>query len=78
MAKVRLAQVAEECAKTTKEVFEKALEMGLKVKTTSSSITEEEAGALYNFLSTGKNPNPPKPKTQAKERSRSSLTACAR
>ena len=49
MAKVRLAQVAEECAKTTKEVFEKALEMGLKVKTTSSSITEEEAGENYNF-----------------------------
>lgn len=75
MAKVRLAQVAEECAKTTKEVFEKALEMGLKVKTTSSSITEEEAGALYNFLSTGKNPNPPKPKTQAKEKTSTKKTA---
>lgn len=74
MAKVRLTKVAEECAKTTKEVFEKALEMGLDVKTTSSSITEEEAGALYEFLSTGINPNPPKPKAPAKEKSSAKKT----
>ena len=74
MAKVRLTKVAEECAKSTKEVFEKALEMGLNVKTTSSSITEEEAGALYEFLSTGINPNPPKPKAPAKEKSSTKKT----
>ncbi|WP_394955276.1 translation initiation factor IF-2 [uncultured Helicobacter sp.] len=74
MAKVRLTKVAEECAKTTKEVFEKALEMGLDVKTTSSSITEEEAGALYEFLSTGINPNPPKPKAPTKEKSSAKKT----
>ena len=74
MAKVRLTKVAEECAKTTKEVFEKALEMGLDVKTTSSSITEEEAGALYEFLSTGINPNPPKLKAPAKEKSSAKKT----
>ena len=74
MAKVRLTKVAEECAKTTKEVFEKALEMGLNVKTTSSSITEEEAGALYEFLSTGINPTPPKPKASSKEKSSTKKT----
>lgn len=55
MAKIKLMQVAEECAKTTKEVFDKAQEMGLEVRSVSSSISEEEAAALFEFITSGTN-----------------------
>lgn len=60
MEKIRISEVAKECAKTPKEALEKALQMGLKVKSVSSSVTQEEAGMLYQFLTTGKNPIPQK------------------
>lgn len=50
MAKVRLTQIADEAGTTPKEIFEKAKEMGLNVKTTSSTLTEEEAASLYQYI----------------------------
>lgn len=60
MEKVRLAQIGQEFGKDAKFAFEKAKEMGLGVKTPSSSLTQEEAAALYEFMTTGVNPMPPK------------------
>lgn len=69
MAKIRVSDVAKECGKQPKLALEKALEMGLKVTAVSSGISEEEAGALLNFLTSGINPNPPqaKPKKDSKD-----------
>ena len=60
MEKIRLAQIGQEFGKDAKFAFEKAKEMGLGVKTPSSSLTQEEAAALYEFMTTGVNPMPPK------------------
>lgn len=71
MEKIRLAEVAKEAGlTTTKEAFEKAQEMGLAVKTTSSSITMEEAGWLLEFITTGNNPMPPKEEPKPKRASK--------
>lgn len=68
MEKVRLSDFAKEFGKEAKFAFEKAKEMGLGVKTPSSSITHEEAGALYEFINTGINPlaEAKKPKKDSK------------
>lgn len=56
MGKVRLSEIATETANNIKLVYEKALEMGLSVKTSSSSVTQEDATALFEFLMSGVNP----------------------
>ncbi|PAF43337.1 translation initiation factor IF-2 [Helicobacter sp. 11S03491-1] len=60
MAKIRLTEIATEAGKNSKEVLEKAKEMGLDVKTVSSGLSEEEAGNLYEYITTGINNYVPK------------------
>lgn len=73
MEKVRLSEFAKEFGKEAKFAFEKAKEMGLEVKTPSSSLTHEEAAALYEFITSGINPlatkeaKKPKKDSKAKE-----------
>lgn len=67
MAKVRLTQIANEAGKMPKEAFEKAKEMGLNVKAVSSTLTEEEAASLYEYLLTGVNKYVPAPAKVAKK-----------
>ncbi|PAF51591.1 translation initiation factor IF-2 [Helicobacter sp. 13S00477-4] len=55
MAKVRLTEIATEAGKSSKEVLEKAKEMGLDVKTVSSGLNDEEAASLYEYITTGIN-----------------------
>ncbi|PAF49102.1 translation initiation factor IF-2 [Helicobacter sp. 12S02232-10] len=55
MAKVRLTEIATEAGKSSKEVLEKAKEMGLNVKTVSSGLSDEEAAYLYEYITTGVN-----------------------
>lgn len=56
MEKVRLAEIGKEFGKDAKYAYGKAKEMGLGVKTPSSSITQEEAVALYEYITSGINP----------------------
>lgn len=79
MDKVRLADVGKEIGLNAKEAFEKAKEMGLSVKTPSSSVSVEEAAMILQFLTTGINPNlskqieskkPTKPKKATKTESK--------
>ena len=58
MEKVRLGDVANEVGKKAGDAFKIAKEMGLNVKTASSSITMEEAGWLLEYMTTGVNPIP--------------------
>ncbi len=55
--KIRLADIGKEFGKNASYAFEQAKAIGLNVKSTSSSITEEEASILYEYLTTGVNPN---------------------
>lgn len=82
MAKVRLTEIANEAGKASKEVLEKAKEMGLDVKSTSSGLTEEEAANLYEYITTGINNHIPAPskttktakKTQEKQEKQAKTT----
>ncbi|BDB65881.1 translation initiation factor IF-2 [Helicobacter cinaedi] len=71
MEKIRLAQIGQEFGKDAKFAFEKAKEMGLSVKTPSSSVTQEEAAMLYEFMTTGVNPLPPKPESKKSKATKS-------
>lgn len=62
--KVKIIDIAADIARTPKEVFEKAKELGLDVKNTTSSVDVKTAEILAEFVTTGVNkmPSPPKPK----------------
>ncbi|EEO26376.1 translation initiation factor IF-2 [Helicobacter winghamensis] len=57
MDKIRISQIAKELSKTSKEVLQKAQELGFEVKTASSAVTATEADVLYNYILSGVNPN---------------------
>ena len=48
MDKIRISQIAKEIGKTSKEILQKAQELGFEVKTASSAVTTEQAEELYN------------------------------
>ena len=75
MEKIRLAQIGQEFGKDAKFAFEKAKEMGLSVKTPSSSVTQEEAAMLYEFMTTGVNPLSPKPESKKSKATKSKDSA---
>ena len=71
--KIRLTQVGAEFGQSAGFAFEKAKEIGLKVKTASSSITIEEAGWLAEYITTGINPRAAQePKDETKKPKKSS------
>ena len=65
MAEVRISEIALELGYTSKEIIEKANEMGLKkIKAQNSAVSMEEAEAIYNYVQTGELPQ--KLKTKSK------------
>lgn len=52
MDKVRIHEIAKELAAHSKDVVEKAMEMGLDVKSAQSTLSMEEAEQLMNFIMT--------------------------
>lgn len=69
MGNVRIHEIATELGYSSKEIVEKAQNMGLKnIKTASNTVTDEEAEAIYIYVQTGELPelkSKPK-KSQAK------------
>ena len=56
MGKVKISDIATELGYESKEVIEKAKEMGLsRIKTASNVVTDEEAAAIYVYIKTGEN-----------------------
>ncbi|OBV30128.1 translation initiation factor IF-2 [Helicobacter sp. CLO-3] len=79
MEKVKIAEIAAEIARSTKEVFEKAKEMGLDVKNATSPVDIKTAEYLSEYVLTGIN-NMPKPekkpaKSASKAKSSSKTSA---
>ena len=64
MDKIRISQIAKELSKTSKEVLQKAQELGFEVKTASSAVTATQADELYNYIMSGVNPNATKDKVK--------------
>lgn len=56
MQKVRVQEVVDETGAKSKDVIDKAKELGFDVKTVSSTISQEEAEELFNYVLTGKSP----------------------
>ncbi|MGP1579488.1 MAG: translation initiation factor IF-2 [Wolinella sp.] len=67
MQKVRVQEVINETGAKSKDVLDKAKELGFNVKTVSSTLSQEEAEELFNYVLTGKNPRPnPAPQKKKK------------
>jgi translation initiation factor IF-2 len=64
MVKVRIHEIAKELGIKSKEVVEKATDIGLSVKSASSAINSDEAEALMNFVLTGTKPEAKEPKAK--------------
>ncbi|MDR2789376.1 MAG: translation initiation factor IF-2 [Campylobacteraceae bacterium] len=73
--KVKIVEIAKEVGATNKIIIEKALELGLDAKASTSAITVEEAERLVNYMLTGidnapakKEPNPEPKKIENKHK----------
>ena len=53
MSRIKISEIANELGYPSKEVIEKAQELGLKVKTHSDCILLEEAEKLYEYINSG-------------------------
>ena len=56
MSKIKIEEVALEAGTSDKIALEKAKELGFKVRARNSTITEQEAESLMNYIITGKKP----------------------
>lgn len=54
--KVRVTEIAQELGAQPKEILLKASEIGITIKSVSSSVSDEEAGYIYEYITTGKVP----------------------
>ena len=61
MDKVRITEIAKELGMKSKDVIEKAVDLGLDVKSASSSIATDDAEKLMNYVLTGENVQHTKP-----------------
>ncbi|ACZ11285.1 translation initiation factor IF-2 [Sulfurospirillum deleyianum] len=66
MDKVRITEIAKELGMKSKDIIEKAVDMGLDVKAPSSSIDPEDAEKLMNYVLTGENTQASKPFSSVK------------
>ena len=66
MDKVRITEIAKELGMKSKDVIEKAVDLGLDIKSASSSITTDDAEKLMNYVLTGESASHPKPSTPPK------------
>lgn len=53
MSRVKISEIANELGYPSKEVIEKAQELGLKVKTHNDCISLEDAEKLYEYINSG-------------------------
>ncbi len=74
MEKVRLSAVGKEFGKNAGFAFEKAKELGLNVKSASSSLTQEEAQILYEYMNTGEIPASLQKKDDVPEKPKKKIT----
>ena len=74
MDKVRIREIADELGLKSKDVIQKAAEIGIKVKSPSSGVTLEEAEKITEYIMNGTPPEPPKKEPPKKEEPPKSVT----
>ncbi|MDF1880704.1 translation initiation factor IF-2 [Sulfurimonas sp. MAG313] len=67
MDKVRVHEIATELGIKSKEVVDKAMEMGIEIKTASSSVSMEDAEKITNYIMNPASFAPEKPKPKIKK-----------
>ena len=67
MAKIKIMDIAAEMGYSNSEVMKKANELGLNVKVANSSVSEEEAAGIYEYISSGIVPEMFKAKLETKK-----------
>ncbi len=67
MDKVRIHEIAKELGMKSKEVIEKAKDLGVEAKSASSGVTPEVAERLVNFIMSGDRGEAPAPKKESSE-----------
>ncbi|WP_345992338.1 translation initiation factor IF-2 [Sulfurimonas sp. HSL-1716] len=72
MEKVRVHEIAKELGVTSKEVVKKATDMGLELKTASSTVSMEEAEKIVNYIMNGADSDMPQKTASADEKSEKS------
>ncbi|KAA6226260.1 MULTISPECIES: translation initiation factor IF-2 [unclassified Campylobacter] len=70
MDKVRIHEIATDAGYSSKEVIEKANELGLNIKSASSSVDPETAAAIYEYIQTNQIPKNFLPKKSEKKTSK--------
>jgi len=65
--KVKVSEIATELGIKSKEVVDKAMEMGIEVKAANSSVSMEDAEKIMNFVMNPASFTPPKPKPKIKK-----------
>ncbi len=65
--KVKVSDIAKELGMKSKEVVEKANDIGISAKAANSSVTQEDAEGLINFILTGAMPKPKEKKAPKKK-----------
>lgn len=63
--KVRVHEIAKELGIASKDVVKKALEMGIDIKSASSSVSMQEAEGLMNYIMSGEHAETPKQEIKA-------------
>ena len=66
MSKIKIEEVALEAGASDKETLEKAKELGFNVRAKNSTITEDQAMALMDYIIHGKKPSSASEKKEAK------------
>jgi len=72
MSKIKIEEVALESGTSDKEALDKAKELGYKVRAKNSTISEQEAMILMDYIITGKKPETKTEKTKTDEESKKS------
>ena len=56
MARVRISEIANEVGYPSKEVIDKALELGIKIESQLDYVSLEDAEKIYDYINTGEIP----------------------
>ena len=74
--KIKISEIAAEAGMSSKDVLEKAKEMGINARNATSSVSAEVAEYIYTYITTGEN-KMPKPKEKALKKSTKTTKAKA-
>src|SRR3989338_4930390 len=67
--KVRVHEIAKELGIASKDVVKKASEIGIEIKSASSSVSMQEAESLMNYIMSGEHAEAPKSETKVEAKS---------